>query len=63
MQADLLRGFKPDGVTPAPGRRVLAQPLHDAIAQNPPPTNIAPAGAVQWPRMVRSQQSFPHAAR
>jgi Calx-beta domain/Hydrazine synthase alpha subunit middle domain len=47
MQADLLRGFKPDGVTPAPGRRVLSQPLHDAIAQNPPPTNIAPAGAVQ----------------
>src|SRR5882724_5559119 len=47
MQADLLRGFKPDGVTPAPGRRVLSQPLHDAITQNPPPTNIAPAGAVQ----------------
>ena len=47
MQADLLRGFKPDGVTPAPGRRVLGQPLHDAIALNPPPTNMAPAGAVQ----------------
>ncbi|TAH36402.1 MAG: hypothetical protein EYC70_11425 [Planctomycetota bacterium] len=34
-QADLLRGL--GGTTnPSPGRRVLAQPLHDALAANPP---------------------------
>ncbi|MSR64499.1 MAG: DUF5050 domain-containing protein [Verrucomicrobiae bacterium] len=46
FQADQLRGFKPDGVNPAPGRRVLAQPWHDSIDDNPPVVGGAP-GSVQ----------------
>ncbi|MCX6050465.1 MAG: hypothetical protein NT075_35665, partial [Chloroflexi bacterium] len=42
FQADQLRGLNYGGATAAAGRRVLAQPLHDAVAlaANPP----APAG-------------------
>jgi Tol biopolymer transport system component len=53
MQADLLRGFKPDGVNPAPGRRVLAQPWHDSEDDNPPVIN-GPAGG----RMIDDDGSF-----
>src|SRR5205823_3281156 len=46
LQADALRGFTMGGATPVAGRRVLAMPLHDTYAANPP-TAGAPAGAVK----------------
>ncbi len=44
MQADLIRGFGGTS-TPAPGRRVLARPMHDPAAANPPSPG-APGGSV-----------------
>ncbi|WP_438482191.1 hypothetical protein [Oleiharenicola lentus] len=47
FQADLVRGLglrKPTD-TPYPGRRVLAQPLHDTVAELP--ATIGPAGSVK----------------
>lgn len=45
FQADQLRSFKPDGVNPAPGRRVLAQPWHDSLEDNPAPLGNIPGTA------------------
>jgi hypothetical protein len=46
FQADQIRAMFWGNPTPLPGRRVLAQPLHDPEALNPPLTG-APAGAVR----------------
>jgi hypothetical protein len=46
LQADLRRGYLLGGGTPAPGRRVVATPLHDTIAQNVVVPG-APAGSVR----------------
>ena len=47
FQADQLRGFSGCcGETPFPGRRVLAQPLHDAAALNNNPLTGGPTGSV-----------------
>ncbi|MFZ4619895.1 MAG: T9SS type A sorting domain-containing protein [Bacteroidota bacterium] len=48
FQADLRRGQGGAGgyTTPRPGRRVLATPMHDGIANNPP-LAAAPAGSVK----------------
>ncbi|MGE0641799.1 MAG: hypothetical protein AB7G12_14720 [Thermoanaerobaculia bacterium] len=46
FQGDLIRGT--DGpVTPSPGRRILAQRMHDARALNPPLAPGAPAASVE----------------
>ena len=42
FQADQLRSAKPDGTNPLPGRRVLAQPWHDSLDDNPPPLGNIP---------------------
>ena len=46
FQADLRRGYLLGGATPAPGRRVVATPLHTGMDENVP-TPGAPAGAVR----------------
>ncbi|MEP6664694.1 MAG: hypothetical protein ABJC04_13640, partial [Verrucomicrobiota bacterium] len=46
LQADQIRGLTYGGGTPIPGRRVLAQPLHDPVADNLPTTN-APVGSIK----------------
>ncbi|NOT02730.1 MAG: hypothetical protein HOP29_19170 [Phycisphaerales bacterium] len=47
FQADLLRGLTFGGSTPRPGRRVLAQPLHDPDALSANPDNPGgPIGSV-----------------
>src|SRR5262249_11812449 len=49
LQADQRRGLTMSSdplAPPAPGRRVLATPLHEPAADNPPLTN-APAGAIR----------------
>src|SRR5438477_6067089 len=46
LQADQLRGLTMGGSTPVPGRRVLAQALHDPLADNPP-APAAPAGSIR----------------
>jgi Calx-beta domain len=46
LQADLRRGYLLGGATPAPGRRVVATPLHDTISENVI-TPGAPAGSVR----------------
>lgn len=46
LQGDLLRGIGGVG-SPDPGRRVLAQPLHDAVAVAAmPPQSVGPSGSV-----------------
>ena len=45
FQADLLRGLG-GTANPAPGRRVLAQPMHDANAAANNPASSGPAGSV-----------------
>ncbi len=50
FQADLIRGIgmRAANSTPSPGRRVLAQELHDPLADNPSPGNPnAPAASVR----------------
>ncbi len=46
FQADLLRGYLLGGSNPAPGRRVVATPLHDTMAENVA-TPGAPTGALR----------------
>jgi hypothetical protein len=46
LQADLRRGYLLGGGTPVAGRRVVATPLHDTVAENVA-TPGAPAGAVR----------------
>ena len=46
LQADLRRGYTLGGQTPAPGRRVVATPLHDTMAENVQ-TPGAPPGALK----------------
>jgi hypothetical protein len=46
LQADLRRGYLLGGANPAQGRRVVATPLHDTIAENVVAAG-APAGAVR----------------
>jgi len=46
LQADQIRGMFWGGSQPIAGRRVLAQPLHEPAARNPPPAGAAPAGSV-----------------
>ena len=46
FQADLLRGLTFGTGHIAPGRRVIAQPMHDAAAENPPNPS-GPPGSVQ----------------
>src|SRR6185503_7782182 len=46
FQADQIRSMFWGGSQPIAGRRVLAQPLHDPPAVNPPPAAGAPAGSV-----------------
>jgi hypothetical protein len=46
FQADLIRGLTMGGPQPIPGRRVLAQPVHDGFGANPPDP-AGPAGSVQ----------------
>ncbi len=46
FQADQIRSMFWGGSRPIAGRRVLAQPLHEALAENPPPPAGAPAGSV-----------------
>ena len=46
FQADLLRGYLLGGGTPAPGRRVVATPLHDTLSENVA-TAGAPTGALR----------------
>jgi hypothetical protein len=46
FQADQLRGLTFGGPQPRPGRRVLAQPMHDPAVNNPP-TCAAPPGSTQ----------------
>jgi hypothetical protein len=46
LQADLRRGYLLGGSTPAPGRRVVATPLHDTWAENVQ-TPGAPPGALR----------------
>jgi hypothetical protein len=46
LQGDLRRGYLLGGATPAPGRRVVATPLHDTISENVV-TPGAPAGSVR----------------
>ncbi len=46
FQGDLIRGITFGGDTPRPGRRVLAQYLHDGFANNPV-APVAPPGSVQ----------------
>jgi hypothetical protein len=48
FQADLLRGYTGGygGTTPRPGRRVLAQPMHDLAAMGVNPGSTGPAGSV-----------------
>jgi cytochrome c553 len=46
FQADQVRGLTMGGAQPIPGRRVLAQPLHDGFAANPPNPG-GPAGSVR----------------
>ncbi|MEI6084799.1 MAG: DUF5050 domain-containing protein [Verrucomicrobiota bacterium] len=49
FQADQLRSVKPDGVNPLPGRRVIAQPWHDSIDDNPAPLGNIPGTAQLGP--------------
>jgi hypothetical protein len=46
LQADLRRGYLLGGAAPAPGRRVVATPLHDTLAENVQ-TPGAPPGALR----------------
>ncbi len=46
LQADQRRGLTLGGSTPTAGRRVLATPLHDTVAENVPVTN-GPPGTVK----------------
>ncbi|MEY2529858.1 MAG: hypothetical protein QOJ05_1948 [Verrucomicrobiota bacterium] len=46
LQADLRRGYLLGGATPSEGRRVVATPLHDTMAENVP-TPGAPPGSVR----------------
>lgn len=46
LQGDLRRGYLLGGATPAPGRRVVATPLHDTMPENII-TPGAPAGSVR----------------
>lgn len=46
FQGDLRRGYLLGGATPAPGRRIVATPLHTTMAENVQ-TAGAPAGAVR----------------
>ncbi|MBV7333177.1 hypothetical protein KFU94_34085 [Chloroflexi bacterium TSY] len=46
FQADQIRGWKAGGDTPRPGRRVLAQPMHDTAAQAANPPTTGPMGSV-----------------
>jgi len=47
FQADQLRGYAgASGTTPNPGRRVLAQPMHDSNAVHNNPSSGGPAGSV-----------------
>ncbi len=46
LQADQRRGLTYGGTNPVAGRRVLATPLHDTLAENVPVTN-GPAGGVR----------------
>jgi hypothetical protein len=46
LQADLLRGYLLGAQTPASGRRVVATPLHDTMAENVQ-TQGAPAGSLR----------------
>jgi hypothetical protein len=46
LQADLRRGYLLGGANPAPGRRVVATPLHDTMPENVI-TPGAPAGSVR----------------
>lgn len=49
FQADQIRSVKPDGVNPLPGRRVLAQPWHDSLEDNPAPLGNIPGSAQLGP--------------
>lgn len=46
LQGDLRRGYTLGGAAPAPGRRVVATPLHDTMAENIQ-TMGAPAGSLR----------------
>ncbi len=46
LQADQIRGLTYGGATPIPGRRVLAQPMHEPVLDNLPLTN-APQGSIK----------------
>ncbi|MEO6182684.1 MAG: hypothetical protein ABIP71_06235, partial [Verrucomicrobiota bacterium] len=46
LQADQIRGLTFGGSTPLPGRRVLAQPMHEPVVDNLPTTN-APQGSIK----------------
>ncbi len=46
FQADQLRGLTMGGSAPIPGRRVIAQPVHDGFGANPPDP-AGPPGSVQ----------------
>ncbi len=46
LQADLRRGYLLGGANPAPGRRVMAAPMHDGFSENTPAPG-APPGAVK----------------
>lgn len=46
LQADLRRGYLLGGATPAPGRRIVATPLHDMMSENVN-TAGAPAGSLK----------------
>lgn len=46
LQADLRRGYTLGAGSPAPGRRVVATPLHDTLAENVQSTG-APAGSLK----------------
>ncbi|MEO6034397.1 MAG: hypothetical protein ABIQ35_03995, partial [Verrucomicrobiota bacterium] len=47
FQADQIRGLTFGKSTPAPGRRVLAQPMHEPVVDNLPAIPGAPAGSVK----------------
>ncbi|MEO5804868.1 MAG: hypothetical protein ABIR24_15195, partial [Verrucomicrobiota bacterium] len=46
LQADQIRGLTYGGSSPIPGRRVLAQPMHEPVVDNLPTTN-APVGSIK----------------
>jgi hypothetical protein len=63
FQADQLRGLTFNAATPIPGRRVIAQPMHDPAAQNPanpggPPASVALGSDGSMAALVPAQRAM-----